>query len=314
MTIECDENSVVMLTDSSSVQSFTSSNHEVRRDRLTLENAVDVKEARDCDTLQAMASPTPSAESFTDTTNSSFATPPFSLSPIGEAPGLYGWSKMQQFEDVSLPLPAINFVTLPPPRDLTIQRQQTPRNDFGFSLRKAICLDRTSSVLTPSFRPVIFAEPGALGNSTGLLPGDRLLKVNGVSVEDLARETIIEMIRNSGNCVLVQVQPVNELVELSKRCMPSGMWKHNEFDATDQASVVASPSSTSTWEAITLRRSASTRFKAQVSPVSFDPSLICVTRTSRYTVRRIFKLSFTNILRVCILSKCWSICLVTGKC
>lgn len=259
VTMEYDEHSTVVLTDSSSVQSFTSSNHEVRKDRLALENLVEAKEgsaAAHSNNLQALVSPTPSAESFTDT--SSFATPPFSLSPVGEAPGIYGWTKIQQFEDVSLPLPAISFVTLPPPRDLTIQRQKTPRNDFGFSLRKAICLDRTSSVLTPTFRPVIFAEPGAMGNSTGLLPGDRLLKVNGVSVEDLARETIIEMIRNSGGCVQVQVQPVNELVELSKRCMPSGMWNSKEYDATDRAG-------TSVSKYNTLRRSASTRFKAQVS-------------------------------------------------
>lgn len=256
--MEYEEHSTLVLTDASSVQSFASS--EVRKDRLTLDNLNPVHEARGSegnDTLQ-MVSPTPSAESFTDTTNSSFATPPFSLSPVGEAHGIYGWAKMQQFEDVSLPLPAISFVTLPPPRDLAIQRQKTPRNDFGFSLRKAICLDRTSSVLTPTLKPVIFAEPGAMGNSTGLLPGDRLLKVNGVSVEDLARETIIEMIRNSGNCVQVQVQPVNELVELSKRCMPSGMWNSSECDATDRAG-------TSVSKYNTLRRSASTRFKSQVS-------------------------------------------------
>lgn len=254
--MEYDEHSTVILTDSSSIQSFTSSNLEVRKDRLALDNLTEVKEGGTSQ-LQHLVSPTPSAESFTDTTNSSFATPPFSLSPNGEAHGLYGWTKMQAFEDVSLPLPAISFVTLPPPRDLTIQRQKTPRNDFGFSLRKAICLDRTSSVLTPTLKPVIFAEPGAMGNSTGLLPGDRLLKVNGVSVEDLARETIIEMIRNSGNCVQVQVQPVNELVELSKRCMPS-MWNSKEYDATDRAG-------TSVSKYNTLRRSASTRFKAQVS-------------------------------------------------
>lgn len=244
-----------MTNDSSSIQSMSSNTLEMRKDRLALENLSGMNnDICLSGNMQALTSPTPSAESFTDTTNSSFATPPFSLSPVGESHGVYGWSKMQQFDDVSLPLPGISFVTLPPPRELTIKRQNTPRNDFGFSLRKAICLDRTSSVLTPTFKPVIFAEPGAMGNSTGLLPGDRLLKVNEVSVEDLARETIIEMIRNSGNSVEVQVQPVNELVELSKRCMPSGMWNSE----TDRAG-------TSVSKCNTLRRSASTRFKAQVS-------------------------------------------------
>lgn len=273
--MEYEEHSTVRLTDSSSVQSFTSSNFEVRsKDRLQLENLNDNREV--CETaqrghsaLQNLVSPTPSAESFTDTTNSSFATPPFSLSPVGEAPGL--WSKMSHFDDISLPLPVITFVTLPPPRDLTVLRQKSPRNDFGFSLRKAICLDRTSSVLTPAFKPVIFAEPGTMGNATGLLPGDRLLKVNGVCVEDLARETIIEMIRNSGNSVQVQVQPVNELVELSKRCMPSGMWNNNNSSNSSNGNShtngcdEADRLGTSVSKYNTLRRSASTRFKTQVS-------------------------------------------------
>ncbi|GAB0097353.1 PDZ domain-containing protein [Sergentomyia squamirostris] len=201
--------------------------------------------------LHIITSPSPSAESLTDTTtNSSFATPPFSLSPVGESQGLHRWSRVQAFEDVSLPLPAIKLVNLPSPRELVIKRQKTPRNDFGFSLRKAICLDRSSSLFAPVFRPVIFAEPGAQGNATGLLPGDRLIKVNGISVEDLPRETIIEMIRNSGESVTVQVQPVAELVELSRRCMTA------TGDETDRVG-------TSVSNCNTLRRSASKRFKSE---------------------------------------------------
>lgn len=262
VTMEMEEHMTV-LTDTSSVYSINSTTVESRKERLVLDNLMEGKHDSG-GPMQAITSPTPSAESFTDTTNSSFATPPFSLSPVGESHGVYGgWANMQNFEDITLPLPVISFVTLPPPRDLSIKRQNTPRNDFGFSLRKAICLDRTSSVLTPTFKPVIFAEPGAMGNATGLLPGDRLLKVNDVSVEDLARETIIEMIRNSGSCVRVQVQPVNELVELSKRCMPSGMtWTNGRVveEAVDETDRVG----TSVSKCNTLRRSASTRFKAQV--------------------------------------------------
>lgn len=228
--------------------------------------------------LQVITSPSPSAESLTDTTNSSFATPPFSLSPIGESQGVYAWSRVQNYEDVSLPLPPIRLVVLPPPRELEIQRQAPPRNDFGFSLRKAICLDRSSSIVTPVFKPVIFAEPGAMGNATGLLPGDRLMKLNGVSVEDLARETIIEMIRNSGAKVRVQVQPVSELVELSKRCMPNGLANGDAGvgvvganghpstgNGADDDEDVTDRAGTSVSKCNTLRRSASTRFKSQVS-------------------------------------------------
>lgn len=155
--------------------------------------------------LRVMTSPSPSADSLTDTTNSSFATPPFSLSPIGESQGIDRWSRVHAFEDVELPLPPIKLVQLPSARELVIRRQKSPRNDFGFSLRKAICLDRAESLTSPTFKPVIFAEPGAGGGTTGLLPGDRLLKVNGSPVSELSREVIIEMIRNSGDSVTVEV-------------------------------------------------------------------------------------------------------------
>ena len=48
-----------------------------------------------------------------------------------------------------------------------------------------------------SKKNVIFAEPLAVGsgNTTGLLPGDRLVSVNGVNVESASREDIIELIR-----------------------------------------------------------------------------------------------------------------------
>ncbi|XP_037808435.1 unconventional myosin-XVIIIa isoform X2 [Lucilia sericata] len=204
--------------------------------------------------LRVMTSPSPSADSLTDTTNSSFATPPFSLSPIGESQGIERWSRVQAFEDADLPLPPIKLVKLPPARSLTIRRKKSPRQDFGFSLRKAICLDRTESLANPVFKPVIFAEPGAGGSSTGLLPGDRLLKVNGTPVCDLSREIIIEMIRNSGESVTVEVQPVSELVELSRRCMPQN--NINDIDDSDRALLNVNNCNT-------LKRSASKRIKSR---------------------------------------------------
>jgi myosin XVIII len=206
--------------------------------------------------LNIITTPSPSAESLTDTTNSSFATPPFSLSPVGESQGLYSWSRIQKFDDISLPLPSIRLVQLPPPRELVITRRKTPTQDFGFSLRKAIVLDRSESLFIPISRPVIFAEPGtsSVGNSTGLLPGDRLIKVNRQSVEDLPRESIIEMIRNSNDSVIVEVQPVAELVELARRCMPKEDVNQDDLDR-----------STSVLDCNTLRRSASKRFKSHVS-------------------------------------------------
>ena len=56
-------------------------------------------------------------------------------------------------------------------------------------------------------RTVIFAEPVA-GNKQldiALLPGDRLLQVNGQNVQDSNREDIIDIIRNSGSTVTLRV-------------------------------------------------------------------------------------------------------------
>ncbi|XP_049292191.1 unconventional myosin-XVIIIa isoform X1 [Anopheles funestus] len=213
--------------------------------------------------LQLLASPSPSADSLTDTTttttNSSFATPPFSLSPVGESQGYEGRiGRVHPFDErvtangsVTLALPPIHLQPLPAPRELVIQRQRGPRNDFGFSLRKAFVLDRPtvggmslSRPGPPQMRAIIFAEPSSTGAvRTGLLPGDRLLRVNGQPVEELSRETIIEMIRNSGDSVLVQVQPIAELIELSRRC------------------VSVTPNSAPVDDCNTLKRSASRRFQ-----------------------------------------------------
>ncbi|XP_012280974.1 unconventional myosin-XVIIIa isoform X2 [Orussus abietinus] len=176
---------------------------------------------QDTKLLQVVTSASPSADSLTDTTNSSFATPPFSLSPVGESQGFARWRSSASFEDqgVELPLPQIVPLKLPQPRELTIQRQPPPRSDFGFSLRRAVVVERAANGLT-QMRPVIFAEPGAMvqnNNDTGLLPGDRLIEVNGINVDDKSREEIIDLIKGSANSVTVKVQPVAELSELSRR-------------------------------------------------------------------------------------------------
>lgn len=171
-----------------------------------------------------------SVESLTDsTTNSSFATPPFSSSPVGEGQGFYS-----RFSSILLnsspeelltdfPLPDVEPVILPAPRILTISRRvgsssssSGTRNDFGFSLRRAMTVDRLNLC---QFRTVILAEIG-LGeepHQIGILPGDRLLEVNGVSVEDKTREEIIEVIKMSDQSVEIKVQPISELSELSRR-------------------------------------------------------------------------------------------------
>lgn len=183
--------------------------------------------------LLVITSTSPSADSLTDTTNSSFATPPFSLSPVGESQGfhkyefryfpfdflfkmylIFRWSRTANFDNIQLPLPDIVPLVLPQPRTLTIQRQKPPRNDFGFSLRRAMVLERITAggnsdlVNGVNMRAVIFAEPGTIvqhNNDTGLLPGDKLLEVNATPVEDKTREDIIDMIKASGDYVVLKV-------------------------------------------------------------------------------------------------------------
>lgn len=64
-------------------------------------------------------------------------------------------------------------------------------------------------------RTVIFAEP-VTGNTNkqldaALLPGDRLLEVNGQNVQNTNREDIIDIIRNSGSSVTLKVVVGNDL-------------------------------------------------------------------------------------------------------
>lgn len=160
--------------------------------------------------FQVMTSASPSADSLTDTTNSSFATPPFSLSPVGESQGFSRWRSSGSFEEqgvYELNLPDIVPLELPEPRVLVIQRQPPPRSDFGFSLRRAVVVERMPTGST-QMRSVTFAEPGTIVqnvNDTGLLPGDRLIEVNGINVDDKSREEIIDLIKGSSGSVTVKV-------------------------------------------------------------------------------------------------------------
>jgi myosin-18 len=74
---------------------------------------------------------------------------------------------------------------------------------------------------------VIFAEPGVIvqhNNETGLLPGDRLLEVNGVVVDDKSREEIIDLIKSSGSSVTVKVS--NSIIF---HCLPYSYSPHERF-------------------------------------------------------------------------------------
>uniref|UniRef100_A0A3Q2PSK8 PDZ domain-containing protein n=1 Tax=Fundulus heteroclitus TaxID=8078 RepID=A0A3Q2PSK8_FUNHE len=111
-------------------------------------------------------------------------------------------------------LPAVVAPSVPETRELELQRRST--GDFGFSLRRTTMLDRNPDGGVYR-RMVHFAEPGAGTKdlALGLVPGDRLVEINGLNVENKSRDEIVEMIRQSGDTVRLKVQPILELSELS---------------------------------------------------------------------------------------------------
>ncbi|XP_060744371.1 unconventional myosin-XVIIIa isoform X3 [Tachysurus vachellii] len=115
----------------------------------------------------------------------------------------------------NLRLPAVVPPPTPEIRELDLQRRNT--GDFGFSLRRTTMLDRAADGSV--YRRVVhFAEPGAGTKdlALGLVPGDRLVEINGRNVESKTRDEIVEMIRQSGDSVRLKVQPILELSELSR--------------------------------------------------------------------------------------------------
>nr|XP_020818934.1 unconventional myosin-XVIIIa isoform X10 [Phascolarctos cinereus] len=126
-----------------------------------------------------------------------------------------------------LRLPAVASPLPPPPRELELQRR--PTGDFGFSLRRTTMLDRAPE--GQAYRRVVhFAEPGAGTKdlALGLVPGDRLVEINGQNVENKSRDEIVEMIRQSGDHVRLKVQPIPELSELSCSWLRGGPGQQRE--------------------------------------------------------------------------------------
>ncbi|XP_063344641.1 unconventional myosin-XVIIIa-like isoform X7 [Pelmatolapia mariae] len=119
------------------------------------------------------------------------------------------------FPGADLQLPALVSPPVPDPRELEVQRRST--GDFGFSLRRTTMVDRQSDGGVCR-RVVHFAEPGVgtKDRALGLVPGDKLVEINGINVENKNRDEIVEMIRQSGESVRLKVQPILELSELNR--------------------------------------------------------------------------------------------------
>ncbi|NXE84241.1 MY18A protein, partial [Cochlearius cochlearius] len=138
-----------------------------------------------------------------------------------------------------LRLPALVPPQPPTPRQLELQRRNT--GDFGFSLRRTTMLDRAPDGQV--YRRVVhFAEPGAGTKdlALGLVPGDRLVEINGRNVENKSRDEIVEMIRQSGESVQLKVQPILELSELSRCWLRGGQGtRRAAWDAKTEEQIAA---------------------------------------------------------------------------
>lgn len=138
-----------------------------------------------------------------------------------------------------LRLPAL--VPPPPPALRELELQRRPTGDFGFSLRRTTMLDRAPE--GQAYRRVVhFAEPGAGTKdlALGLVPGDRLVEINGQNVENKSRDEIVEMIRQSGDSVRLKVQPIPELSELSRSWLRTGEGHRREpTDAKTEEQIAA---------------------------------------------------------------------------
>ncbi|XP_040982494.1 unconventional myosin-XVIIIa isoform X3 [Aquila chrysaetos chrysaetos] len=162
-------------------------------------------------------------------------TPP-TTSPRARAPELVG----KRFP-AELRLPALVPPQPPTPRQLELQRRNT--GDFGFSLRRTTMLDRAPDGQV--YRRVVhFAEPGAGTKdlALGLVPGDRLVEINGRNVENKSRDEIVEMIRQSGETVQLKVQPILELSELSRCWLRGGQGMRRATWDLDPAASASAPS------------------------------------------------------------------------
>lgn len=136
------------------------------------------------------------------------------------------------FPGADLQLPVLVAPPIPDPRELELQRRNT--GDFGFSLRRTTMLDRKPDGGVCR-RVVHFAEPGAgtKERALGLVPGDRLVEINGINVESKNRDEIVEMIRQSGETVRLKVQTILELSELNRSWLRATQGPHQEiFDVS----------------------------------------------------------------------------------
>ena len=119
--------------------------------------------------------------------------------------------KEKVFEGIKLPLPPLQTAAVRL-REVDARRN-AQGGGFGFILRKSYLPVPEEPDKT---KLVHLIEPRS--DYTGpLMTGDRIIEVNGEMVEDEPHETVVEMIKASGDCVNLKVASMPELVELNNR-------------------------------------------------------------------------------------------------
>lgn len=114
---------------------------------------------------------------------------------------------------VNLCLPEIVLAPHIIPKEVILHRRQS--GDFGFTLRKGTVKHTGDG--KELLKTIVFAEPGDRSVGCGLMPGDRLIELNGLNVESHSRDEIIELIKHAGSSLKLRVQPSKEMTELRFR-------------------------------------------------------------------------------------------------
>ena len=97
----------------------------------------------------------------------------------------------EKLKYVDLKLPKIQKES-PKDNSRVVTVNRSPAGDFGIALRRSTLNKKENS------RIIHLVEPTSEKHVTGLLPGDCLVEVDGINVENFSREEIIDKVSNAG--------------------------------------------------------------------------------------------------------------------
>ncbi|CAL8087176.1 unnamed protein product [Calicophoron daubneyi] len=117
----------------------------------------------------------------------------------------------------------------------SVTLKKDPKYGFGMLLRRGSRVEHLKMDYSGEFigkqHQVLFAEPGPSGVCCGLLPGDRIVGVNGTDVQQVTGADVVQLIRASGSSVTLTVEPISETAEFSNRTILPSAAVQDEQDA-----------------------------------------------------------------------------------